>query len=336
MKKQMKFLICGFGNIAQRHFRNLKKLLPDCKIDIYTEAKDKYRIFDDRLNISFTNSLFEFYPIDTIFYGSELDEAIYGKDYDAVFICTLPPKRIDIAIKCAMEGLNLFIEKPLSNNIDEVYKLQNIVEDKNLKCAMGFQMRFSPIIEEIKQMVDDNIFGDIYRIEVNHCNNIRKWTKGRDLNNFYALKEANAGGVLLSQIHEIDYLTYIFGKHYPIAAIYGNWLNISEVEDNITILSNLEKNYCIPITINLDFISTIPRRTITIYGLQKTQTFDLIPINTDKWNELFVNEMLAFIYYLNGDRGCKLAKLEDGITSLEYCMDIKNNFMKVNYENKSS
>lgn len=328
-----KFLICGFGNIAQRHFRNLKKLLPDCKIDVYTEAKNKYRIFNDRLHISFANSLFEFYPINTVFYGSELDEAIYGNDYDAVFICSLPPNRIDIAIKCAMEGFNLFIEKPLSNNLDKVYKLQDIVEEKNLKCVMGFQMRFSPIIEEIKYMVDDAIFGDIYRIEVNNCNNIHNWTKGRkNLGNFYALNESTGGGVLLSQIHEIDYLTYLFGKHYPISAIYGNYLTNSDVEDNITILSNLEKNYCIPIIINLDFISTIPRRTITIYGLQKTQTFDLMPINPDKWNTLFLEEMKSFLNILEGQKDLRLATLEDGIASLEYCMDIKSNFMKVNIQ----
>lgn len=328
-----KFLFCSFGNIQQRHFRNLKKLSPNCKINVYLpNVYDKYRIFDDRLNISFANTLLEAYSIDTIFYGSELDKAI-DEQYDAVFIGTLPPNRVDIAIKCAMRGLNIFIEKPLSNNLDGVYKLWGIIEDKNLKCAVGFQMRFSPIIEELKQMVDDNIFGDIYRIEITHANNIRSWTKGREnLGSFYALKEATGGGVLLSQIHEIDYLTYLFGKHYPISAIYGNYLTNSDVEDSITILSNLEKDYCIPIIINLDFISTIPRRTITIYGLQKTQTFDLMPINPDKWNGLFIDEMSAFINYLGGDKPYQLATLEDGIASLEYCMDIKNNFMKVNMQ----
>ena len=85
-------------------------------------------------------------------------------------------------------------------------------------------MRFHPLLNKLKEMVDNNEFGDIYRIEVSHCNSIYNWTNGRDLSNFYALKEKNAGGVLLSQIHEIDYLTWIFGKYYPIAAIYINIL----------------------------------------------------------------------------------------------------------------
>ena len=327
----MKFLICGFGNIGQRHFRNLKTLLPDCKIDICSSPRHFHRIFDNKLNIAVCkNNLREYYNFNNFYFYHQLEDAIELNSYTAVFICSLPPKRIDIAIKCAKKNINLFIEKPLSNNLNRVYELQDIVEENKLKCALGFQMRFSPVIEEIKKMVDDDIFGDIYRIEVNHCNNIHNWTKDRDLKDFYALKEKCGGGVLLSQIHEIDYLTYIFGKHYPISAIYGNWLNKGEVEDNITVLSNLEKNYCIPIIINLDFISTILRRDITIYGLQKTQNFDLMPINSEQWNDFFIHEMEAFLNLLEDKKDSRLATLEDGMSSLEYCMDIKNHFMKVN------
>ena len=325
----MKFLICGFGNIGQRHFRNLKILIPDCLIDVVCSKKEQYRIFNNDLNISYVYNLRKIYNINNIYYN--LDEALLNK-YDAVFICSLPPNRVDIAIECAEEGHNLFIEKPLSNNLDKIYKLQGTIEREEVKCAIGFQMRFHPLLNKLKEMVDNNEFGDIYRIEVSHCNRIYNWTNGRDLTNFYALKKENGGGVLLSQIHEIDYLTWIFGKLYPISAIYGQWLNIpnSNVEDNITILSNLElTNTCVPVIINLDFLSKIPTRKFIIYGTEKTETFDLM----DKfvvWNDLFMDEMKAFLSLLNGEKQVNLATLEDGIHSLEYCMDIKNNFTKIN------
>ena len=323
----MKFLICGFGNIGQRHFRNLKTLLPDCKIDICSSGHYLHRIFDNKLNIiDCKNNLREHYNFNNFYFYHQLEEAIELNSYTAVFICSLPPKRIDIAIKCAKKDINLFIEKPLSNNLNRAYELQDIVEENKLKCALGFQMRFSPVIEEIKKMVDDDIFGDIYRIEVNHCNNIHNWTKDRDLKDFYALKEKCGGGVLLSQIHEVDYLTYIFGKHYQRSAIYGNWLN-TEVEDNITILSNLEsEDRCIPIIINLDFLSPIPRRDLTIYGMNKTESFNLLPHSSEEWNNLFLDEMKAFLNLLDVEKDSRLATLEDGIASLEYVMDIKNHF----------
>src|SRR3989304_633786 len=121
----MKFLISGFGNVAQRHFRNLKKLLPDCLIDVVCSKKERYRIFNNDLNISYVYNLRRIYNINNIYHN--LDEALSNK-YDAVFICSLPPNRVDIAIECAEEGLNLFIEKPLSNNLDKVYKLQGTIE----------------------------------------------------------------------------------------------------------------------------------------------------------------------------------------------------------------
>ena len=326
-----KYLFCSFGNIAQREFRILKKLQLDCLVNVYTHKYEQHRIFDNELNITYSDNLLEVYDINTIFY--DIEDALNAEEYDAVFIYTLPPERINVAIDVAKKGFNFFVEKPLSNNLDKIYKLQGTIEREKVKCAIGFQMRFHPLLNKLKEMVDNKEFGKIYRIEVSHCNSIYNWTKGRDLTeNFYILSN-NSGGLLWNQaVHEIDYLTWIFGKHYPISAIYGQWLNIpnSDVEDNITILSNLElTNVCIPVIINLDFLSKVPTRKITIYGMEKTETFDLM----DKfvvWNDLFMDEMKAFLSLLNGEKQVNLATLEDGIHSLEYCMDIKSNFTKIN------
>ena len=138
MEGSMKFLFCSMGNIAQRHFRNLKTLLPDCEIDVVCSTRTNYRIFDNELNISYINDLKKVYNIDKVYH--DLDEALLNK-YDAAFVCSLPPERIDIATDLAEQGVNLFIEKPLSNNLDQVYKLQEIVEEKGLICTFGFQMR---------------------------------------------------------------------------------------------------------------------------------------------------------------------------------------------------
>ena len=88
-------------------------------------------------------------------------------------------------------------------------------------------------------------------------------------------------------------------------------------------------NTCIPVILNLDFLSKIPTRTLKIYGTEKTETFDLMDKSV-VWNDLFYNEIEAFIGLINGKKQENLANLEDGIGSLEYVMDIKNNFTKVN------
>lgn len=324
-----KYLFCSFGNVAQREFRNLRKIQPDCLINIYTHKYEQHRIFDNELNITYTDDLNKIYYINNIF--NSLDESINAEKYDAVFIYTLPPERINIAIDVAKKGFNFFIEKPLSNNLDKVYELQEIVEINKLKCSIGYQMRFSPILKKLKDMVYNREFGSIYRIEVCHCNGIFNWTKGRNIvDNFYALSN-DSGGLLLTQaVHEIDYLSWIFGKHYPVSAICGQWLDgvNSYVEDNVSIMSSLElDNKCIPIIINLDFLSKIPIRKITIYGTKKTETFDLMD-KSIVWNDLFIYRLNAFLKSLDDAWEYPLAKLEDGVSSLEYIMDIKDKFTK--------
>lgn len=328
-----KFLLCGMGSVMQRHFRNLKLLLPDCKINVYTAKKNQYRIIDNKLDIFYADNLFDKYDINDLYHN--LEDALEAEMYDAVFIGTLPPERIDVAIKCAIKRFNLFIEKPLSNNLDKVYKLRDIIEEKNLKCAIGFQMRFHSIMKKINWMLEKEEFGEIYRIEVNHCQSIYHWTRGRSLKDFYALKKECGGGVLMSQVHEIDYLTWIFGRFCPISAIYGKWLLInSDVEDNVTILNSLEKRESgvVPIIINLDFLAKVPKRELIIHGTDQTMKFDLLPKDSVEWNNLFINELNAFIDSLNGIKDNRLANIEDGIHSLEYICDIKDNFIKINKE----
>jgi len=43
-----------------------------------------------------------------------------------------------------------------------------------------------------------------------------------------------------------------------------------------------------------------------------------------------MDEMKAFLNLLDDKKDSRLATLEDGIHSLEYCMDIKSNFTKIN------
>lgn len=344
MKKQIKFLICGFGNIAQRHYRNLRKLLPKSIINVYTHKYDKHRIFDNNLHITYTDDIKSVYNIDNIYYN--IDDALNACEYNAVIVCTLPPDRLDICIKSAKRDFNLFIEKPLSSTVDpdKIQELLDIVKENNIKVAMGYQMRFSPVIQEIKKCISNNKIGEIYRVEITHGNNIKNWTKGRKLSDFYAMNKDAGGGVLLSQIHELDYLNYIIDDNlYPISAI-SNSKNENGVDVNVVITGDVIINYngnntFIPVVISLDFLNPEPYRKIKIFGRKGAIFGDLIYNNVLScgemkhfnylWNDLFLDEMKSFIKFITGKKSKrfdadKLATLNDGINSLEIVHNIKD------------
>jgi len=339
MKKQMKFLICGFGNIAQRHFRNLRKLLPNCIINVYTHYYDNHRVFDNDLKLTYTKDLYNEYNIDAIFY--DIDIAISAEEYDAVIICSLPPDRIDIAIKTARKGFNLFIEKPLSNNMNNVKRLEKIIIDEDLKCVIGFQMRQHPVLKRIKKLLNKDTLGSIYRIEITHSSDFKNWSKGRG-KDFYAVNEEQGGGVIRSQIHELDYLSWLFGNSFYLRYVHGD-INNNGIEDNVVILGDIcynnEQNRKIPVIMSLDFLSNKPIRDIRIFGKKKTILIDLIKgtifdyktndikLYNFEWNDLFLNEMEDFIKFLNDDyikRRDSLANIYEGIATLELALEIKS------------
>ncbi len=336
----MKFLICGFGNIAQRHFKNLIKLQPKSLINIYIQKYDKHRIFDNDLHITYTSNLQESYPINKIFY--DFEEALNAEEYNAVILCSLPPERIDMAIKIAKKGIDLFIEKPLSNSMDNVTELDNIITERGLKCCIGYQMRYHPILQEVKKLLNNKKLGELYKIDITHGNSIKNWTKGRKLNSdFYALDTIKGGGVILSQSHEIDYLNWLMEDSFYSLYAYNKFINQYLVENQVSVIGNILNNSkSVPVSINLDFINPKPIREIRIFGTKKTISADLINdyiydhnlnktnfYENIKWNDLFLDEMKDFIKLLKNDytgRKNIMANLFDGINVLKTCLEIKN------------
>ena len=63
--------------------------------------------------------------------------------------CNPSSLHIKYAVMLAKLGINLFIEKPLSNSMKDVEK-QKIVE-KNIKCMLGFNLRYNDCYKFIKE-----------------------------------------------------------------------------------------------------------------------------------------------------------------------------------------
>ena len=325
------FLMCGLGSVGQRHFRNLKELLPDCNIDVYCSKRKSYRIFDNDLNIRYNSNLFKEYDINNLYHN--LDDL--KQNYDTVIICSLPPERIDIAIEFAKKDTNLFIEKPLSNNMDKVLELEKIINSKNLFCAIGFQMRFHPILKQVKKLIKSNFFGSLYYIDVIHSNSMKNWTKGRNLkDDFYALNYKEGGGVAISQCHEIDYINWLFDAKLKVEAVNGACVKYP-VEDTVTMLGSLKDN--ISVNIHLDFLSPKPIRTLRILGTKNSIQVDILRgeiyyrdkgslenFSIPDWNYLFLTEMDAFLRTLKKKKWQEpLADIYAGIESLETIDRIK-------------
>lgn len=330
-----KILMIGLGSIGQRHLKNIKEL--DSTIIIYAYRQRKKELVIKELEVIKTHkNIQQYWGIEKEYYDS--DEALNANHYDIVYICNPSSFHLETAIKVAEKGFNIFIEKPLSHNLEKLDLFQSIVKEKGILVFIGFQMRFHPCVEWLKKEVVNNSF---VSASVNHGSNMLTWHPYEDMKDTYVAHKSLGGGVLLTQIHELDLLLYIFGDVFVLGSCGGNNSNWKmDVEDSVDALLKTIKG--LPIQLHLNFIQELKNREIQVL-IQTGQiwTVDLIRnklvldnqiMNYDmtiNWNTLFLRQTRLVLESLKeGKVKEPLAGLEDGVKSLKLAMEIKEGINK--------
>jgi len=113
----LKALVVGFGSIGKRHANNLLKI-PNMEVIICTNQKDS-PYFKRKFKI-----------VNSIAQGIE-------EKPDFAIIANVTSEHINTAIKLAKRGIDLFIEKPLSNSLDHCKYLERIVKKKKIVTMIG-------------------------------------------------------------------------------------------------------------------------------------------------------------------------------------------------------
>ena len=111
----LKVLVVGYGSIGKRHVKNLLK---HSKVEIIICTKRTDIIFRKRCKV-----------VDS------LQKGINEKP-DVALITNVTNLHIPTAIKLAKSGIDLFIEKPLSNSIKQVEELSKIIKNKKIKVMI--------------------------------------------------------------------------------------------------------------------------------------------------------------------------------------------------------
>ena len=133
-------LIVGYGSIGKKHLENFLQF-KDIQLTVYTKRNDLQLLKKKGIKVS-----------------SSLTECL-KENQDVGVVTNETSLHIPIAIKLAKEGLDLFLEKPLSNSLKDVEKLRTIIKKKKLITQMGCNLRFHPCIKKIKSMIEQQKIG---------------------------------------------------------------------------------------------------------------------------------------------------------------------------------
>jgi len=291
-------------------------------------------VLTDQLKVDARISLKEKYNL-VIF--TDLEDALALKP-DVAFICNPTSLHIPAAIRVAREGCHLFIEKPLSHNLDRVEELVGLVESRNLKAAVGYQMRFHPCLKRLQELIQERKVGRVLSVRAEIGEYLPGWHTYEDYRQMYASRRDLGGGVILSQIHEIDYLYWLFGQPHRVYALGGHLSSLEvDVEDTADILMEcMSDGHPLPVYLHQDYIQRPPSRNCEVIGDAGKILVDLLALRVDVFdgqgkqieshsyesfqrNQLFLDELQAFLEYLKG-KPAPLVDLHTSVQSLRIAL----------------
>lgn len=223
----MKVLFVGLGSIGQRHLRNFKEISNDTD-EIYAFRKTNNNLVIIDGEAKKVDSLEEFYGINCV---SSLNAGL-ELEPDIVFITNPSSFHLDTAIQAAESNCNLFIEKPLSNSLKDIQKLQNILEEKKVTAIVAYQTKFNPCFNIVKDIIDTKKFGNIVSAYFEWGTFLPDHHPYEDFRKSYAARKDLGGGVILGLSHEIDLIRSFFGMPDNITTLDCNYTQLDlDVED---------------------------------------------------------------------------------------------------------
>ena len=269
----MKVLFCGLGSIGQRHLRNLKQLLGD---ELHVHA---YRVRGQRIKLR-EGGVEEGADLErdyAITVHSSLEQALACKP-DAAFICNPNALHVPVALACARAGVAIFMEKPLASDLSGVAELDRLVRAQGLLFHVGYNYRHHPGLQRIKTLLEAGFFGRVLSARAEIGEHLPDWHRYEDYREMYASRADQGGGVIRSQIHEMDLICWFFGLPRSIVCHGGKLSGLEiDVEDTASSLMRYEgEQGRFPILLHQDYLQRPPVRTFKVIGDTGVAEIDLL------------------------------------------------------------
>ena len=136
------------------------------------------------------------------FCTSNEDDILKSKDINTLFIATRHDSHAKYVIEGLKNGKNVYVEKPLCLTLDELVEVQRICQEKKKSVMIGFNRRFAPLAQKIKQKFGNGKMAMIYRVNAGVIP-ADSWIQDMKV----------GGGRMIGEgCHFIDFMAYICGS----------------------------------------------------------------------------------------------------------------------------
>ena len=240
-------LVVGLGSIGRRHVRNLRARGVTEIVAFRARGVDTRPLADDE-------------RVETV--GSLEDGLAWGPDI--VFVTNATALHLETARAAVEAGAHVFVEKPLSHDLAGVDDLLAQARARRRHIMVGCNLRFHPVIARARQLLAEGAIGRPVsaRFSVGeYLPDFHPWEDHRDS---YAARRELGGGVLLTQIHDIDLMVWFFGMPTRVSATVAAVGDLGiDVEDLAVVSSEYDRLIA---EVHLDYLERPGRRWFLVVG----------------------------------------------------------------------
>ena len=269
----MKALFVGLGGIGQRHLRILKELHPRVELLAVRKRGRSFEIGDDLV------------PDESVDIGKKYGIKSFTSIHDALkldpdfaIVANPTSQHTETATQLVKNKIPVLMEKLISDTLKGVKNLAELSVQNKSPLMVGYMMRFHPCALLLKEYLDRNALGRIFSVIVTVNSFMPDWHRYENYNEFYAGRKDLGGGVVLTEIHELDLINWFFGSPSRVGAVGGTLSGLGlDVEDTVSVLMHQPQgNSFFPVTVNMSFVQKTPLRQFLVLGEYGRLEWDIV------------------------------------------------------------
>ena len=151
--KKLRIGIIGTGGIAGAHLRSLMRLEDQVEIvggsDI---VKGKAKAFFERAGLKDAKAFDD-------------NDELLDLGLDGVCVCTYNTTHAECTIAAIKSGAHVLCEKPMSVTLEDAIEMYKCAKKHKKILTVGFQPRYDPNMDLVREIVGSGILGDVYYIQ---------------------------------------------------------------------------------------------------------------------------------------------------------------------------
>ncbi|WP_183231953.1 Gfo/Idh/MocA family protein [Bradyrhizobium sp. SBR1B] len=185
-------------------------------------------------------------------------DVIESPGIDAVAIATPAHTHFEIAMAALRGGKHVLVEKPLARTSDQVGRLIEEAQRRNLILMVDHTFVYTPAVQKIRQLICEDTLGEILYYNSNRAS--------------LGLFQDDVNVIWDLAVHDVSIIQHIL-KEAPVAVSATGATHVRGTPENMAHVTLFFENSCVA-HINVNWLSPIKVRQIFIGGSRKMIVYD--------------------------------------------------------------